>query len=132
MIAGEVRTLVRAPITFEVADGGSEHAPLVVGTVGGMLTRLVLDTGSDVHLLTKELVDQLGLAFAEGEEGTDHSGATMPSWAVEDVACALGGVELVLRDVVAIPAPGSLPGGESGASSARNSSTTAPGRSSNS
>ena len=54
-------------------------------------------------------MDQLGLAFAEGEEGTDHSGATMPSWAVEDVACALGGVELVLRDVVAIPAPGSFP-----------------------
>ncbi len=106
----DVRTLVRAPISFEVADGRSEHAPLVVGSVGGTVTRLVLDTGSDVHLLTKELVDELGLAFAEGEEGTDHSGATMPSWTVEDVTCALGGRALVLRDVVAIPAPRSFPG----------------------
>ncbi len=105
----EVRTFVRAPITFEVADGGSEHAPLVVGSVGGVVTRLVLDTGSDVHLLTKELVDQLGLVLADGEEGTDHSGATMPSWTVDDVTCALGGVALVLRDVVAIPAPRSFP-----------------------
>jgi hypothetical protein len=104
-----VRTLVRAPITFEVADGGSEHAPLVVGRVAGVLTRLVLDTGSDVHLLTKELVDTLGLEVSEGEEGIDHSGAAMPSWSVEDVACALGEVELVLRDVVAIPAPRSFP-----------------------
>jgi hypothetical protein len=105
-----LRTLGRAPITFEVADGGTEHAPLVLGRLGGVATRLVLDTGSDVHLLTKELVDQLGLELSEGEEGTDHSGATMPSWTVEDVACALGGVELVLRDVVAIPAPRQFPG----------------------
>jgi Aspartyl protease len=108
-VSEDVRTLVRAPITFEAADGGSQHAPLVVGSVGGEVTRLVLDTGSDVHLLTKELVDELGLVLAEGEEGTDHSGATMPSWTVEDVVCALGGVELVLRDVVAIPAPLSFP-----------------------
>jgi Aspartyl protease len=106
---GEVRTLGRAPITFEVADGGSEHAPLVVASIRGVTTRLVLDSGSDVHLLTKELVDDVGLEVDEGEEGVDHSGATMPSWAVEDAACALGGVELVLRDVVAIPAPGSFP-----------------------
>ena len=105
----DVRTLAQVPITFEVADGGSEHAPLVVGRVGGVTTRLVLDTGSDVHLLTKELVDHVGLEVEEGEEGVDHSGASMPSWTVEDVACALGGVELVLRNVVAIPAPGSFP-----------------------
>jgi len=105
----DVQTLAQVPITFEVADGGSEHAPLVVGSLGGVSTRLVLDTGSDVHLLTKELVDHLGLEFADGEEGTDHSGVTMPSWTVEDVACALGGVELVLRDIVAIPAPRSFP-----------------------
>jgi hypothetical protein len=104
-----VRQLARAPITFATADGGEEHAPLVVGELGGLATRLVLDTGSDVHLLTKELVDRLGLALAEGEEGTDHSGATMPSWTVGDVACAVGDVELTLRGVVSIPAPGSFP-----------------------
>jgi hypothetical protein len=109
MRAEDVRVLARVPITFDVADGGSEHAPLVVGLLGSVLTRLVLDTGSDVHLLTKELVDDLGLEVEEGEEGVDHSGATMPSWAVEDVACTLGDVEVVLRDVVSIPAPGPFP-----------------------
>jgi hypothetical protein len=108
-MSADVRTLARVPITFDVADGGSEHAPLVLGRFGGIVTRLVLDTGSDVHLLTKELVDQLGLIFEEGEEGTDHSGATMPSWTVEDVACVLGDAEVVLREVVAIPAPSSFP-----------------------
>ncbi|MFN2470848.1 MAG: hypothetical protein ABR583_07615 [Gaiellaceae bacterium] len=36
--------------------------------------------------MTFETVDQIGLAVGDGEEGIDHSGATMPSWAVEDVA----------------------------------------------
>ena len=54
------------------------------GSVGGIDTLLVLDTGSDVHILTKELVDELGLDVEEGEEGVDHSGATMPSWSVAD------------------------------------------------
>jgi hypothetical protein len=105
-----VRTQARVPITFEAADGGTEHAPLVVARFGALATRLVLDTGSDVHLLTKELVDELGLAFTDGEEGTDHSGATMPSWNVEDAACTLGDVEVALRDIVSIPAPRPFPG----------------------
>ena len=70
----------------------------------------MLDTGSEVHLLTKELVDRLGLAVEEGEEGTDHSGATMPSWSVEDVDLRFGELELPLRGVVAIPAPAPFPG----------------------
>ena len=65
----------------------------------------MLDTGSEVHLLTKELVDELGLAVEPGEEGTDHSGATIPSWSVEDVELDLGGVGLTLQNTVAIPAP---------------------------
>lgn len=93
------------PITSVGADGSAQHAPLVAGTVGGIGTLLVLDTGSDVHILTKELVDRLGLDVEEGEEGVDHSGATMPSWSVEDARLALGDGELVLRGVVSIPAP---------------------------
>ena len=104
------RILARVPIIFDVADGGTEHAPLVIGAVGGVVTRLVLDTGSEVHLLNRELVDEIGLATAAGEEGTDHSGATMPSWSVEDVGLALGDARLTLRDVVAIPAPKPFPG----------------------
>ena len=52
------RILARVPIIFDVADGGTEHAPLVIGAVGGVVTRLVLDTGSEVHLLNRELVDE--------------------------------------------------------------------------
>jgi len=96
--------LVRVPITFDAADRAT-HAPLVVGSVGGVDTLLVLDTGSDVHILTKELVDRLGLDVEEGEEGVDHSGATMPSWSVADARLELGDAELTLRDVVSIPAP---------------------------
>lgn len=114
MAAADVRPLTRVPITFEVADGGTAHAPMIVGRLGGLTTRLVLDTGSEVHLLTKELVDQLGLAVENGDEGTDHSGATMPSWTVENVALQLGDVEVTLQDIVAIPAPPPFPGWEIG------------------
>jgi hypothetical protein len=99
-----VHVLARAAITFET-PGGSTHAPVVPALAGGRERRLVLDSGSEVHLLTKELVDELGLRFEEGEEGVDHSGATMPSWSVEDLPLELGGAGLTLRDTVAIPAP---------------------------
>ncbi len=101
----EDRVVARTPIVFEGADGSTQHAPLVAASIGDVATLLVLDTGSDVHLLTKELVDRLGLAAEPGEEGVDHSGATMPSWSVEDVPLQLGTAELTLRDVVSIPAP---------------------------
>jgi len=110
MPADDARILTRHSISFEVAGGGREHSPLIAGRVGGLVTRLVLDTGSEVHLLTRELVDRIGLTVEEGEEGTDHSGATMPSWAVEDVALQLGDIELELRDTVSIPAPPAFPG----------------------
>ena len=93
-----VQILTRVPITFVPADGSPQHAPLVAGSVGGIETLFVLDTGSEVHILTKELVDELGLDVEEGEEGVDHSGATMPSWAVEDVSLSLADAELTLRD----------------------------------
>jgi hypothetical protein len=105
-----VRTLTRVPITFEAANGDTVHAPMIFGRIGSVTTRLVLDTGSEVHLLTKELVDQLGLDVEEGEEGTDHSGATMPSWTVGDVPLQLGDIELTLRGAVVIPAPAPFPG----------------------
>jgi len=102
---GNIQVLTGVQIVFEAAGGETQHAPLVHGQVGGLETRLVLDTGSDVHLLTKEVLDSLGLPFEEGEEGIDHSGATMPSWSVEDVEIRLGELDLTLRDVVAIPSP---------------------------
>jgi hypothetical protein len=104
------RVLTRVPITFAGADGSVQHAPLVAGAVGGVERLFVLDTGSDVHILTKELVDELGLPCTPGEEGVDHSGATMPSWAVPDVTLALGCLDATLADVVSIPAPAPFPG----------------------
>ena len=109
-MAGGATTLARTPITFETADGARQHAPLILAAVGGVTTRLVLDTGSEVHLLARELVDRLGLAFEEGGNGTDHGGEAIPSWAVEDVALDLGDLAVTLADVVAIPAPPPFPG----------------------
>lgn len=104
-----VEVLTRVGITFETADGGRTHAPLIAARLGDVSTLLILDTGSEVQLLNKELVDRLGLAIENGEEGTDHSGATMASWSVEDVGLELGEIEVTLRDVVAIPAPPPFP-----------------------
>ena len=103
------RVVTRAPITFAAVDGSTVHAPLVPGSIDGVETLLVLDTGSDVHILTKELVDRLRLSVTPGEEGVDHGGATMPSWAVADTTVVLSGVGLTLRDVVSIPAPAPFP-----------------------
>ena len=115
-----VRILTRAPITY----GG--HAPLAPVAVGGIQTLVVLDTGSEVHILTKELVDRLGLAVEPGEEGVDHSGATMPSWSVEDVTLALGELDITLGDIVSIPAPKPFPAWGSAESSARSICTRRP------
>ena len=101
-----MKVLLRAEITYDVASGGTTHAPLALVSVGSLPeARFVLDTGSDVHLFTEDLADELGLDKQPGEEGTDHTGATMPSWTVGDVPAQLAGVPLTLRDVVVIPAP---------------------------
>jgi hypothetical protein len=102
--------LLRLPITFGAADGSTVHSPLVAATVGGVETLLVLDTGSDVHLLTIEIAERSGLALTQGEEGTDHSGASLPSWSAGDIAMRAGGSELELRDVVVVPPPPPFPG----------------------
>ena len=105
------RVLATAPLTFDVASGGTSHAPLVMASVGGAPpARFVLDTGSEVHLLNEDLVDELALTKEPGEEGTDHAGNTMPSWSVGDVPGVVGGRDLLLRDAVAIPAPPPFPG----------------------
>jgi hypothetical protein len=81
----------------------------VPGKVGDVETLFVLDTGSDVHIVTKELVDRLGLAVEPGEDGVDHSGETMPSWSVEDVMLTLGELDVTLGEIVSIPAPEPFP-----------------------
>lgn len=102
-------TVLRVPIQFDAQGGEPVHAPLVLATIGAFRTRLILDTGSDVHLLTAELARAAGLALEAADTGTDHAGASMDSWLVGDVSIALDEAEgeraLELHDVVAIPAP---------------------------
>ena len=100
-----MRVAASLPITFVAADGGTVHSPLVRATIGGERVRLVLDTGSDVHLLTRELGERIGLVLEEGEEGVDHAGNTMPSWSAGTVPMRMAGTDLELCDTVVIPAP---------------------------
>ena len=103
------RTVLRLPMHFEAQGGDPVHAPLVLATIGAFHTRLILDTGSDVHVLTAELAQAAGLALAGLDSGTDHANASMDSWLVGDVPIGLDEADpepgLMLHDVVAIPAP---------------------------
>lgn len=105
-----MRPVLRAPIRFVAETGEPIHAPVVLATIGAIRTRLVLDTGSDVHLVTRELAEAAGLALTGADVGTDHAGTELDSWLVGDVSLALDEAaprtaEIVLHDVVAIPAP---------------------------
>jgi hypothetical protein len=104
------RIVLRAPIRFDAQDGTPIHAPLVLATIGAVQTWLVLDTGADVHLVTREVAEAAGLALSSLETGTDHAGAQIDSWLAGDVPLRLddaqpGPTPLMLRDVVVIPAP---------------------------
>ena len=100
-----MQVLARRPITFTGTDGAGVHAPLIAAAISGVATRFVLDTGSDTHLLTRELADRTGLDLAEGEEGVDHAGNRMASWSAGTVPMRLAETDLELRDTVVIPAP---------------------------
>ena len=104
------RTVLRAPIHFVAEAGLPTHAPVVLATIGAIHTRLVLDTGSDVHLLTRETAEAAGLTLTDADVGTDHAGTELDSWLVGDVQptfdeATTPGARLELHDVVAIPAP---------------------------
>lgn len=99
------RELLHTPFQFIAADGSAVDSPMTHVEIQGVETLLVLDTGSDVHLLTKELADRMDLTLDVGEEGTDHAGATMPSWRARSVSVRVGGTILPLRDVAVVPAP---------------------------
>jgi hypothetical protein len=104
-----VRIVLRAPMHFDAQGGAPIHAPVVLATIGAFHTRLILDTGSDVHLLTAELAEAAGFALTVLDTGTDHANASMDSRIVDHMPIMLDEAEgeprLDLRDVVAIPAP---------------------------
>jgi hypothetical protein len=101
-----VEIIFEEPITFVGADGQPTHAPMVACTVGGVATRMIVDTGASDHLLTIELANQLGLPTEPGEEGTDASGASVPSWTLGEVPVQVGAMTHRLANVIAIAAPG--------------------------
>ena len=100
-----IQVLVDVPITFETADGTTVHSPMIHATIGGVSTRLILDTGSTDHVLTKEVIDRVGVDAVPAEDGTDHAGAAVPSWSVGDLEVRIAGQPFAIRDVVAIAAP---------------------------
>lgn len=93
----------------EAADGKTVHPPLIEAGVNGVHALFVLDTGSDVHLLTTETAERAGLRLEPGEDGTDHAGTSIPSWSAGDVELTLAGQAVTPRDVVVIPAPPPFP-----------------------
>ncbi len=104
-MATKITVLARASLTYSVADDQITHSPLLVASIGGAVARLVVDTGSEVHLLNEDMARSLGLDLLRGEVGTDHGGTTVPSWSAKGVELAVGDAYLTLREVVAIPAP---------------------------
>ena len=100
-----VRSVLDVPILFQVDGGATVHSAMVEARLGGVETRLILDTGSTDHVLTKALTDAAGLASEPGEPGTDHAGAAVASWSVGDARVEIGGVALDLHSVIAIEGP---------------------------
>jgi len=101
----DFRYVLDVPIVFEVVGGAAVHSAMVHATLGGVATRLILDTGSTDHVLTKALVDEVGLPTEAGEPGTDHAGAPVPSWSVGEAVIEIGGHALDLHSVIAIEGP---------------------------
>jgi hypothetical protein len=99
-----------APIRFTAPDGTPLHSPMVEAEIGGVSTRLVLDTGSDTHLLTAEFAEAAGLAVEPGEAGMDHAGTEIESGTAGTVPIRIGEDTLALHSVVVIPAPPPFPG----------------------
>jgi hypothetical protein len=97
--------VARVATTHRLLTEKPSHAPLIMAVLGGAERRFVLDTGSDIHLITIDLADELGLDLRPGEEGTDHAGNKVESMTVGDLEMPLGDLQVTLRDTFAIEAP---------------------------
>jgi hypothetical protein len=119
MLPGMERPLDRdvvldVTVAFDVADGTTVHSPMIDAVVGGIPTRLILDTGATDHVLTRDLLERVGAAMEPAEAGTDHAGAMVDSWRVGDLEVHIGGRSFRLHDVVAIDAPTAFAGWDVG------------------
>jgi hypothetical protein len=102
--SADIRRLGEHPISFEI-NGQPAHAPMIDARVDGIETRFILDTGSTDHVWTRRLVSQLDIESLPTESGTDHAGASTPTWTVGEAAVEIAGVALTVSDVVAIDGP---------------------------
>ena len=105
-----MEVLLAGPITFEVGDR-VVHSPMVHAAVGGVRTKLILDSGASDHVFTMDLVRRAGLTTGEAEAGFDHVGAPIPSVMLGRVPIAMADTALALDDVCAFDGP---PGFEEG------------------
>ena len=96
--------LVALPITFQVGDR-VVHSPMVHAQVGGVQTKLILDSGASDHVFTMDLVRRASLELGEAEEGFDHVGASIPSVMLGNVSISLGETSLALEGVCAFDGP---------------------------
>jgi hypothetical protein len=96
--------LVDVPITFEVSSR-TLHTAMVHGKVNGVATKLILDTGSTDHVLTIDLARRASIESAVDKPGTDHSGASVPSWKLGEVSVLIGDKSFKLDPAIAIKGP---------------------------
>jgi hypothetical protein len=95
---------IEVPLTYAIPDGET-HAPMVETTIGGVATRLIVDTGASDHVLTTELVERARVAMVPGEDGTDAAGNRLTSWLVGRLDVAIGSNDLTLENVQATAGP---------------------------
>lgn len=98
------RVLFEAPIIYAVPDR-TVHSPMVTVKAREIETKLILDTGSTAHVFTLDLAARARLESRPTDPGTDHTGATVSSWLLGDVAIDLSGFTIELRSVQAIEGP---------------------------
>jgi hypothetical protein len=85
------RTARSVRLTFEL-DGRPFPLPLVHGSVGGEPTWMLVDTGTNSHVLAGWLARRLGYkAAARGDVGTDHAGHEISTTRVEHASVTIDG-----------------------------------------
>ena len=92
--------VVETPIVYDTMG-----QPMVRAKVGGVDTRLLLDTGASTHLLTLDLATRATLPVLFSNSGTDHAGANVPSWEVGEVSVQIQDRVLFLHGAVTFNGP---------------------------
>lgn len=96
---------LQAPLTFEAAGSKVLPVPLAEVSVGGQVTRLIVDTGASDHVFTRAFVATSKLVVrGTAERGTDHAGAGFEATPLARTQVTLGGVSVSV-DAFAVEGP---------------------------